>query len=142
SGSAGHRLSGVQMKKFTTVFLFLAVAAAAQAPDLILINGKIVTLDDRHPTVEALAARNGVIMAIGATAEIRKLAGPSTKTVDLKGSLAVPGLIEGHGHFTGLGHTRLELDLRSARTWDGIVAQVGAAARKAKPGEWIIGRGW
>jgi predicted amidohydrolase YtcJ len=56
--------------------------------------------------------------------------------------LAIPGFIEGHGHFTGLGESRLILDLRNARTWDDIVAQVGRAAKDAKPGEWILGRGW
>ena len=56
--------------------------------------------------------------------------------------LAIPGLIEGHGHFTGLGEFRMGLDLREARTWDEIVAQVARAAKQAKPGEWIIGRGW
>ena len=56
--------------------------------------------------------------------------------------LAIPGFIEGHGHFTGVGEFRLGLDLREARTWDDIVAQVARAAKQAKPGEWIVGRGW
>ena len=56
--------------------------------------------------------------------------------------LAIPGFIEGHGHFTGVGEFRMGLDLREARTWDEIVAQVARAVRQAKPGEWIIGRGW
>jgi predicted amidohydrolase YtcJ len=50
--------------------------------------------------------------------------------------------IEGHGHFTGVGEFRVGLDLRAARTWDDIVAQVARAAKQAKPGEWIVGRGW
>ena len=56
--------------------------------------------------------------------------------------LAIPGFIEGHGHFTGVGEFRMGLDLREARTWDDIVAQVARAVKQAKPGEWIIGRGW
>jgi predicted amidohydrolase YtcJ len=56
--------------------------------------------------------------------------------------LAIPGFIEGHGHFTGIGEYRLGLDLREARTWDDIVAQVARAVKQAKPGEWIVGRGW
>jgi predicted amidohydrolase YtcJ len=56
--------------------------------------------------------------------------------------LAIPGFIEGHGHFTGVGEFRMGLDLREARTWDDIVAQVARAAKQAKPGEWIVGRGW
>ena len=56
--------------------------------------------------------------------------------------LAIPGFIEGHGHFTGVGEFRMGLDLREARTWDDIVAQVARAVKQAKPGEWIVGRGW
>src|SRR5205823_2242616 len=55
---------------------------------------------------------------------------------------AIPGFIEGHGHFTALGEFRMGLDLREARTWDDIVAQVARAAKQAKPGAWIIGGGW
>jgi predicted amidohydrolase YtcJ len=62
--------------------------------------------------------------------------------IDLHGQLAIPGFIEGHGHFTGIGEYRLGLDLREAHTWDQIVAQVARAAQQAKPGEWIVGRGW
>ena len=67
---------------------------------------------------------------------------PRKQVIDLHGQLAIPGFIEGHGHFTGVGEYRLGLDLREARTWDQIVAQVARAAKQAKPGEWILGRGW
>ena len=56
--------------------------------------------------------------------------------------LAIPGFIESHGHFTGVGEFRMGLDLREARTWSDIVDQVARAVKQAKPGEWIIGRGW
>jgi predicted amidohydrolase YtcJ len=130
------------MKMSASVALLFAAVLTAQTPDLILVNGKIVTLDDKHPQVQALAAAGGKIVAVGADTEIRRLAGPSTKVVDLKGALAVPGLIDGHGHFTSVGESLMVLNLRTARTWDDIVAQVGEAAKKAKPGEWILGRGW
>jgi predicted amidohydrolase YtcJ len=130
------------MKNIVSALLLGAATLAAQAPDLILLNGKIITLDDKHPQARALAASGGKIVAVGGDADVRRLAGPSTKVVDLKGALAVPGLIEGHGHFTGLGQSLMVLDLRSAHSWDDIVAQVGAAAKKAKPGDWIVGRGW
>jgi predicted amidohydrolase YtcJ len=130
------------MKMIASALLVLAAALAAQAPDLILVNGKIVTLDDKHPEAQALAAAGGKITAVGTDAEIRRIAGSSTKIVDLKGALAVPGLIEGHGHFTSVGQSLMVLDLRTAHSWDDIVAQVGEAVRKAKPGDWILGRGW
>jgi hypothetical protein len=62
--------------------------------------------------------------------------------IDLHGMTAIPGFIEGHGHFTGVGEFRMGLDLRDARTWDEIVARVSRAVKEAKPGEWIVGRGW
>ena len=112
------------------------------APDLILRNGKVVTLDDRVPNAEALAVRGDRIVAVGSSAQLVRMAGPQTRVIDLGGRLAIPGFIEGHGHFTGIGEFRLSLNLREARTWDDIVEQVALAARNAKPGEWIVGRGW
>jgi len=120
----------------------LSAAAFAQPADLVLRNGKIVTVSATQPTVQALAVRGGRITALGGDADAAKWIGPATQVIDLHGSLAIPGFIEGHGHFTGIGEFRLGLDLREARTWDDIVAQVARAARQAKPGEWIIGRGW
>ena len=72
----------------------------------------------------------------------RKRIGPSTQTIDLHGQLAIPGFIESHGHFTGVGEAKEQLDLTNAKSWDEIVAMVAEAANKAKPGEWIHGRGW
>ncbi len=120
----------------------LAAVALAQPADLVLRNGKIVTENAAAPVVQALAARGDRIVALGSDAEARKWIGPKTRVIDLHGMLAIPGFIEGHGHFTGLGEFRLGLDLRQARTWDDIVAQVGRAAKQAPPGEWIVGRGW
>ncbi|MFZ0935226.1 MAG: amidohydrolase, partial [Bryobacteraceae bacterium] len=84
----------------------------------------------------------GRIIALGGDGDMRLLIGAHTRVVDLHGQLAIPGFIEGHAHFTSIGEYRLGLDLREARTWDEIVAQVAHAARQARPGEWIVGRGW
>jgi len=116
--------------------------AFGQPADLVLRNGKIVTMNADRPVVEALAVRGDRIAALGGNVDAAKWTGAGTKVIDLHGMLAIPGFIEGHGHFTGLGEFRLGLDLREARTWDEIVAQVARAAKQAKPGEWIVGRGW
>jgi hypothetical protein len=116
--------------------------AIAQPADLVLRNGKIVTMNAAQPVVQALAARGDRVSALGNNADAAKWIGPRTQVIDLHGQLAIPGFIEGHGHFTGVGEYRLGLDLREARTWDQIVAQVARAAQQAKPGEWILGRGW
>ncbi len=122
--------------------LILAVSLFGQPARLVLRNGKIVTMNAAAPTAQALAVQGDRIVAIGSERDIAPYIGPSTRVIDLHGQLAIPGFIEGHGHFTGVGEFRLGLDLREARTWDDIVAQVARAAKTAKPGEWIIGRGW
>ena len=120
----------------------LAAAAFAQPADLVLRNGKIVTMNAAAPLAQALAVRGDRITALGADSAAQRWIGPNTKVIDLHGMLAIPGFIESHGHFTGVGEFRMGLDLREARTWDDIVAQVGRAVKQAKPGDWIIGRGW
>ena len=120
----------------------LASVLVAQPASLILRNGKIVTLNPSVPMAEALAVRGDRIAALGSNRVSKSWMGPQTRVIDLHGMLAIPGFIEGHGHFTAMGEFRLGLDLREARTWDAIVAQVAGAAKLARPGEWIIGRGW
>jgi len=120
----------------------VSLAAYAQPADMVLRNGKIVTEFAAQPVVQAMAVRGGKVANLGSNADAAGWIGPQTKVIDLHGQLAIPGFIEGHGHFTGIGEYRLGLDLREARTWDDIVAQVARAAQKAKPGEWIVGRGW
>ena len=116
---------------------------AVDPADLILINGKIVTVDAAIPAASWIAVRSGRIAALGANPkDYMRLVGDRTEIVDLGGALTIPGLIESHGHFTGLGASKMILDLTKARSWDDIVALVAAAAATAKPGEWILGRGW
>jgi predicted amidohydrolase YtcJ len=119
-----------------------ATVSSAQTADLILRNGKIVTLEAAPPIAQAMAIRGDRIAAIGGNADIARLAGPQTRVIDLAGRLAIPGFIEGHGHFLGIGEFRMALNLREARNWEDIVAMVARAARNAKPGDWIVGRGW
>ncbi|MBS1877164.1 MAG: amidohydrolase [Acidobacteria bacterium] len=126
------------------LFLPLAVCLVAfgQPADLVLRHGKVVTLEAGAPVVQALAARGERIVAVGSDAQMAKLIGPKTKVIDLGGKTAIPGFIEGHAHFTMTGQFRMSLNLREARSWDDIVAQVRRAAAQAKPGDWIVGRGW
>ncbi|MBA2245938.1 MAG: amidohydrolase family protein, partial [Gemmatimonadetes bacterium] len=118
------------------------MTGAVTAADLVLTNGRIVTVDSARPEAQALAVSGDRIVAVGSDAEIRRYVGPATQLLDLEGRLAIPGFIEGHGHYMSLGRARLILDLTTARTWEEIVAMVGEAARTAQSGEWIEGRGW
>ena len=124
----------------------LAAGCGAGEPvppaDLVLTNGKIVTVDEARPRAEAVAITGDRIVAVGSAREIRRYIGPNTEVIDLEGRLAVPGFIEGHGHFMSLGRARMILDLTTARSWDDIVAMVAEAVKQAQPGEWIQGRGW
>jgi len=131
----------------TGALALLSISAArAAAPDppadLVLRHGRIVAVDARGTEAEALAARGGRIVALGSDDEIAARVGPSTRVIDLDGRLAIPGFVESHAHFESLGRAAMILRLADAKSWDEIVARVAAAARDAKPGEWILGRGW
>src|SRR6185503_5190263 len=117
----------------------LASAAFGQNADTVLLNGKIVTLDPASPAAEALAVRDGKIVAVGSSADIRALAGPDTRTIDLEGRTVVPGLIDSHMHAI-----RAALFYATEVNWIGTnsipeaMARIKAAAQRAKPGQWII----
>ncbi|MEE8587330.1 MAG: amidohydrolase [Acidobacteriota bacterium] len=113
-----------------------------QAADLVLYNGKVVTVDEAGTEAQAVAVKDGKILAVGSDDEIRSHIQEGTEEIDLEGRLAIPGFIEGHGHFMGLGNAKLILDLTKPKNWDEIVALVAEAVQSAQPGEWIRGRGW
>lgn len=112
------------------------------AADLVLRDGKVVTMDSTRPTGQAIAISGDTIVAVGSDATIQRYIGPRTTVIDLHGHLAIPGFNESHGHFTGLGQGLTELDLMGVPSWQQIAAMVGTAAKTAKPGAWIQGRGW
>jgi len=110
--------------------------------DLVLLHGKILTMNAQQPEVDALAVKDEHILALGDVKAIEAYVGTETKIIDLEGQLAVPGLIDCHGHFMSLGESLMGIDLKPTRSWQDIVSLVAAAAQKAAPGEWIVGRGW
>ncbi len=122
--------------------LALLCSLTASAADLVLRNGHIVTLDPSMPEAQAIAITAGRIIAVGTDARIAREIQPATKVIDIHGHLAIPGFIEGHGHFINVGEMKMNLNLRDAKTWDQIVAMVSTAAREAKPRQWIVGMGW
>jgi predicted amidohydrolase YtcJ len=117
-------------------------SAPAQAADLVLRGGRIVTADDTTPEAQAMAARNGKIVFVGSNADAAAYVDTSTRVIDLNGQFAMPGFIEGHGHFTGIGETKLGLELFTTTSWEQVVKMVADATKNAKPGQWIVGRGW
>jgi len=125
------------------VIIFTSSCAEKPEPaDLVLTNGNIVTMDADQPQCEAIAIRGDRIAALGTAAEIEDYVSPSTTVINLEGQLAIPGFIEGHAHFYGIGEKKLGLDLSSVSNWDEVVEMVREAAAESTPGSWIIGRGW
>jgi predicted amidohydrolase YtcJ len=130
-----------------TLGLWLVACAAPPPPaeppaDLVLRNGRLLTMEDTRPEAQALAARAGRIVFVGSDAEAARYIGSPTRTIDLQGRLAIPGFIEGHGHFAALGESKLGLDLTSTTSWTQIVQAVADAVARARPGQWIVGSGW
>ncbi len=117
-------------------------SSPAPEADLILRNGEVATVDSTRPEAEALAVAGDTILAVGTDGEIEPYRGADTRVVDLEGRRAVPGFVESHGHFMGVGEARLQLDLLGTGSWQRVVAMVDSAARSAAEGEWILGRGW
>lgn len=107
--------------------------------DLILLNGKVLTFDDQDRTVSGIAIRGRQIVAAGSDLEVRKLAGPETRVIDLQGRLALPGLVDAHSHTTGVSPDYL--DLTGATSIPEILRAVEQKAKKTTPGQWIVGAG-
>ena len=122
--------------------LFIFIGCESNKADLIIENGIIYTMDDFNPIAESVAVRSGKIIGVGSNYYIQSFIGNNTKVLDLKGATMVPGLIEGHGHFMGLGYAKMRLDLSTVSSYDELVDMVAGAVAEAKPGEWILGRGW
>ncbi|UCC40209.1 MAG: amidohydrolase [Candidatus Aminicenantes bacterium] len=127
---------------FSIIVLCISCGKKVEPADLVLKNGKIVTVNDEKPEAQALAVRGDTIVAVGSNEEIEAYITQTTKVIDLEGKLAIPGFTDAHVHFTGIGQAKLGLDLMHVKNWDEVVAMVKDAVEKAQPGEWITGRGW
>lgn len=114
--------------------------------DLVLWGGPIATMsgdaEDGIGLVEAVIVKDGRVVRTGTRAEVEPLVGDSTEVIDLQGRFVVPGFVEAHAHFLGVGQAKLQLDLRSADSWQEVIEQVREAAATMPEGQWIQGRGW
>lgn len=123
------------------VFSFRAENNSEMA-DLIIYGGTIYTVNEANPKVEAVAIKENLILFSGSMQDALRFKDANTEMLNLEGKTMTPGFIEGHGHLMGLGYNELELDLSKTTSYQDIIDLVEEAAKNAKPGEWILGRGW
>src|SRR5262245_49354839 len=137
-------LEGVRMRWFVSLMIFVLVClivagrtlvTQTKEPDLIIVNAKVYTIDSRFSTAEAVAIADGRFAAVGSTAQIRKLSGPSTRILDAGGKTIVPGLQDNHLHNAGGGPG---VDLFSARTLQDVLDRIRARVQEAKPGDVVV----
>jgi predicted amidohydrolase YtcJ len=139
------------MRRWTSFATLVTVALAAAVPllsaqappaDIIISNGKIITVDERFTIAQAVAVRGDRIVAVGSDAEIARLAGPNTRRIDLRGRAVIPGLIDNHMHLLRAG-TTWQWEVR----WDGVgtraaaLEKLRARAKTVATGEWIYNLG-
>jgi predicted amidohydrolase YtcJ len=125
------------------ILSFLIVSCTEKpTADLVIINGKVYTVDNSNNIAEAVAVAGDSILAVGSTKDITSFIGQNTNVIDLDGKLMTPGLIEGHGHYMGMGYSLMSLDFHGMNSYEKIIEMVKVAVEEADPGEWILGRGW
>ncbi|NOT27149.1 MAG: amidohydrolase [Acidobacteria bacterium] len=115
-----------------------SILRAQGAADLILSNGKIITVDERFTIAQAVAVRGDQIVAVGTNQEIERLAGPGARRIDLRGRAVIPGLIDNHMHLLRYGTTwRYEVRWDGVETRKEALEMLRARTKTVKPGEWI-----
>jgi hypothetical protein len=139
----------MQSKKsiFYSIAICFLILAACSGPSktaatLLIYGGPIYTVDSTQTTVEAVATHGDTILFAGSLADAEQFKNDQTQIINLEGKTMTPGLIEGHGHFMGLGYNELNLDLMGTTSYQEIVDAVAEEVKKVQPGEWITGRGW
>lgn len=117
-------------------------AASVHAADLVIINGKVWTVDRALPRAEAVAMIDGRIAAVGSNAEIRRWTGPRTRVIDAHGKTVMPGFIDAHVHFSDGGFSLSSVKLKDAATREEFVRRIGEFAKTLPKGEWILEGDW
>jgi len=124
------------------LFASLGSASAQPAASLVLLNGKVWTVNEAQPRAEAVACLGGRIVAVGSNDEIRKWVGSATEVIDLGGKLVLPGFNDAHVHFFSGGENLASVQLRDAKSEDEFRRRIAEFAAKRPGGRWITGGDW
>jgi predicted amidohydrolase YtcJ len=131
-----------------TILLFVSSPALPgpaiddEAPDLVIINAKVHTVDKDNPEAEAVAVRDGKFIAVGSNRKIRRIATRKTRLIDAEGRLIVPGFNDSHAHLLGIGNLFTSIDLRNVTTPKQLSDAVAEFTRFLPKGVWILGGRW
>ncbi|MBB2145679.1 amidohydrolase family protein [Pedobacter sp. LMG 31464] len=130
------------MKRILPLFALLLILFGCGKPqaDLLIYNAKIYTVNDKFDIAEAMAVKDGKILAVGSSADILKQYG-ATEEVDANGKAVYPGFIDAHAHFFGYGESLQSADLTGTTSWEGVLNRITEFA-KTHPDGWLTGRGW
>jgi predicted amidohydrolase YtcJ len=117
---------------------------SCQAPTLILCHATVLTMDSRRPRAEAIAVREGRIIAVGATGEVLALRGRATRVIDCRGGVILPGFIDAHLHMRAYAGTFLGIDCRpqTVRSLDDLQTVLQQHSHRLPPGQWLVGYGY
>ncbi len=124
-----------------TIALFLTSCGGPKKVDTLVVNGVIYTVDSSFSTAQAMAIKDGIIVATGTDAEILAAYSASEK-IDAKGQAVYPGFIDAHAHFVGYGKSLFQVDLFGTTSWEEAVERVKVFAAAHPELAWIEGRGW
>jgi len=132
----------IKLPLIIMVSLLTGACSTGPLADLVLINGKVATVNAEFEIAESVAVRADKIVFVGSNDAVMKFVGKKTKVIDCTRLLIIPGLIEGHGHLMGYGKALERLDLVGTKSYQEILKRVALTINGKEPGEWILGRGW
>jgi len=114
----------------------------AEPADVVFVNGNVYTVNEKQPRAEAIAVKGDRIVFVGSNANAKRFQGRGTRVIDLRGETVVPGMTDAHYHFIGVGQREMNLNLEGLTNLEDFLAKVKERVDRAKPGEWVTGRGW
>ena len=134
--------STIKQMLFCIIYLFSNIASSAEFADVIYSNGAVWTGTSTNQDASSIAIKNGTIIAVGSSKNLKTIIGSNTKLVDLKGSFIMPGFIDNHVHFFEGGFALASVDLRTANSPQEFSKRIAEYSEKNQKGKWILNGNW